>query len=1088
MLKGARALFDQQGGTILCKNTESPVEQAQLIAHEVGHARLHASSPVRGSEDFSDLSQPEERSWVGKQRVQSYGARERRELQANIFARELLLPRSVALRLHVADQKTSLQIAGLTGLPINLVRQQLFDSLLLPDAPDLAPAPKSTEIRLDLSQKCAVAHRGSPFLLQAGPGTGKTKTLIGRVLSLLDEGVNPASILILTFSNRAVGELTERLAVNDLDVASRIWTGTFHSFGLDLLRRHHDRVGLPADPPLYDKGDAVEMLEEILPTLPLKHYRNLWDPVLILSDVLEAISRAKDELVDSGRYRDLAEQMLVNAGEEEARARAGKCSEIADIYTRYESELDKRGAVDFGDLVMRPALLLENNLEVREEVRSRHRHVLVDEYQDVNRASARLLKAVAGAGKRLWVVGDARQSIYRFRGASSANMAKFSEQDYPDAEVSRLEVNYRSTREVVDSFVAVASKMDASEGMEPLVLNAACGDGANRPEILWYGTLEEEAAGIAANIRKLEQEGISLRDQVVLCRSNRRVSEIAEALEKRDIPALHLGSLFERSEVRDLLALMSFLVDRPGDDLIRICAMPRYGVPLQDVHSAIQYIRQDGRPAIDILPELSTLPDLSKESATAFKQLARDFAGVSGDSTPWNMLSEYLLDRTDLVRRMAEEHSVAGRLRAVAVWQFLNFIRSPGPVSSGSAIRNMLERIRRLVLLREDRDLRQVPAVALHMDAARVMTIHASKGLEFQAVHIPGLTKGSLPGSYRGSRCPPPAGMIEGAEQQPDFAQESHRHEEQCLFFVALSRARVRLHLYLAQMRLGGRKYSESSFIRWLLPSYADRVDGPEILLLPDDQSLTSVDVTFSDGWDLTGKHLIDYEKCPRRFFYTHVLGLERARKTTAFTQTHDCVHEFLHWLKRERCRANPLLDAAEKKFEEIWQRRGPTDHAYAAEYRDIASQLIKTAVRSGEDLRFLPSNPIEIDLLGVQVWVEPSEVFELPDGAGVLRHVRTGKKRLTEYDRLEYALYLMAAKAKFGDTAKVQALHLTDETSEDVSLTDKKLDNRRNTLQALATHVASGVFPPNPDDVVCPRCPHFFICGVLPAGSLRLP
>lgn len=1087
MLKGAQALLDRQSGTILCRNTEKPVERAQLIAHEIGHARLHASSLVCGSEDFGDLSQPEERSSAGQQRVQGYGARERRELQANIFARELLLPKLVVHRLHVDERKTSRQIAELTGLPINLVRQQLFDSLLLPDAPDPKPMPKPAEARLDPSQERAATHRGSPFLLQAGPGTGKTKTLIRRALSLLNEGVDPASILILTFSNRAAGELTDRLAANVPDAAPRIWTGTFHSFGLDLLRRYHDQVGLPADPPLYDKGDAVEMLEEILPTLPLKHYRNLWDPVLVLRDVLEAISRAKDELADSDRYRELAERMLANAGEEEeACAKAEKCLEVAEIYARYECELKLRGAVDFGDLVMRPALLLESDQTVCEEVRERHQHVLVDEYQDVNRASARLLKAVVGIGERLWVVGDARQSIYRFRGASSANMAKFPEQDYPGAEVDQLEVNYRSTQEIVDSFVAVAPNMGASKGMEQLALEARCG-GAKRPEIFRYGTLEDEAAGIAANIRNLEQEGISLHDQAVLCRSNRRVSEIAEALEERGVPALHLGSLFERSEVRDLLALMSFSVNRPGDDLIRICAMPRYGVPLQDVHAAIRHIRQDNRPALDILPELSALPGLSKKSTTAFKQLAQDFSGVSGGSTPWDLLSAYLLDRTDLARQMSEERSTAGRLRAVAVWQFLNFIRSPGPVSGGSAIRNTLERIRQLVLLREDRGLRQVPAVALHLDAVRVMTIHASKGLEFQAVHIPGLTKDSLPGSSRGSRWSSPIGMVEGAEQQPDFDRESHQHEEQCLFFVALSRARVRLHLYLAQTtRLGGKKRTESPFIGWLLPDHAVRVDNPENLLLSDGPASTSVGVTFSDDWHLTEKHLIDYEKCPRRFFYTHVLGLERARKTTAFTQTHDCMYELLRWLKRERCRANPLLDAAEARFEEIWQQRGPTGHTYASEYRGIASQLIETAVVSGEDLRFLPSDPIEIDLPGVPVRVEPSEVFELSDGTVVLRHVRTGKKRSDEYDRLEYTLYLMAAKAKFGDAAKVQALHLTDETCEDVSLTDRKLAHRIEKIEDFSARVASGEFSPKPDDTICPRCPHFFICAALPAGPLR--
>ena len=1087
LLKGAHARLDRQSGMIFCDGTASSAGQALLIAHEIGHARLHSTSPACRTDEIDDLSQPEEPVLIGKQRAQSYGARERRELQANVFARELLLPKTLVQRLHVEDRKTSAQIAEQTGLPINCVRQQLFDSLLLPSTPEPEQAPKTNARQPDSSQKRAIEHRGTPFLLQAGPGTGKTKTLIWRVQSLLDEGVDPASVLILTFSNRAAGELIERLAATAPDSAPRIWASTFHSFGLDLLRRHHEQLGLPADPPLYDKGDAIEMLEEILPTLPLRHYRNLWDPVPILRNILEAISRAKDELTDPARYRELAEQMLTNAKEEAEVHAAEKSKEVAEIYARYEHELRAREAVDFGDLVMRPALLLENEPEVREEVRLRHRHVLVDEYQDVNRASARLLKAVAGNGERLWVVGDARQSIYRFRGASPANMAAFSSRDYPNAEVGQLEVNYRSTQQIVDSFDSVAQRMGASRDMKPLALSATLGNGAEKPDIRQHETLEDEAAGIAASIRGMEQDGIPLRDQTVLCRSNRRLAEIATALEKRDIPVLHLGSLFERDEVRDLLSLLSLMANRPGDDLIRICAMPRYGLSLQDTHAAIKHIRQKGQPALDILPELPKLSGLSKESAAAFDRLAQDFAGVPRDSSPWELLSEYLLDRTNFIRRMAEESSTAARVRAIAIWQFLNFIRAPGPVRDGPAIQNTLARIRQLVLLSEDRELRQVPAAALHMNAVRLMTIHASKGLEFAAVHVPGLTKRNLPRSYCGSKCPPPAGMIESAEENPNFAKEQHQNEEECLFFVALSRAKTRLRLYFAQKRTSRQKYTESPFIEWLLPNLANRVDHPETLPLPSGPSPISVKVFFPEDWRLTDKHLISYKQCPRRFFYTHVLGLERARKTTAFTQTHDCVHKLLRWLASERRTANPSLDAAEKNFEEIWKHRGPTGHAFAAEYQEIASQLIRTVVENGNDRDFLPPEPIEIDLAGEQVWVEPNEVFKLPGGTVVLRRVRTGKERSDEYDRLEYTLYLMAAQAKFGNAAKVQALHLTDGASDDVSLSDTKFQNRRKILETLATRLTNQEFPPKPDDTVCPRCPHFFICGRLPPGALRL-
>src|SRR5208283_1409506 len=237
--------------------------------------------------------------------------------------------------------------------------------------------------RPDPSQDRAAAYRGSAYQLQAGPGTGKTRTLVKRVLSLLDEGIDPAAILVLTFSNRAAGELVERLAAAAPDSAPRLWIGTFHAFGLDLIRRYHDRLDLPSNLTLFDRSDAIEVLEEILPTLPLVHYRNLWDPAMELLHVLAAISRAKDELADPARYHELAEAMLRSASDDKAREAAEKCREVAQIYEIYEQAMHERGVVDFGDLVMRPALLLEADAALRAEVQLRHRHVLVDEYQDV---------------------------------------------------------------------------------------------------------------------------------------------------------------------------------------------------------------------------------------------------------------------------------------------------------------------------------------------------------------------------------------------------------------------------------------------------------------------------------------------------------------------------------------------------------------------------------------------------------------------------------------------------------------------------------------------------------------------------------
>lgn len=1088
-LKKSRALFDAQAGAILASNAGELQDRVVLVAHELGHVVVHGASSDCSEHDV-DASRSTEAAPVGLQRVEDYGVKERRELQANVFGREFLLPRAQAKARHLSGE-SAIAIAARLHLPINLVRQQILDAILLPEPePEVANPPKLERApRRDESQDRAAAHRGSPFLLQAGPGTGKTRTLVRRVLSLLAEGVDPGSILVLTFSNRAAGELAERLADVAADAAPQIWIGTFHAFGLDLARRYHEHLNLGPDPDLFDRSDAIEVLEDILPTLPLVHYRNLWDPEIVLREMLSAISRAKDELVDPPAYQDLAQAMLDAAGDDvEAREAAEKALEVAHVYRLYEKALARHGGVDFGDLIMRLTRLLERDAGLRTAVQLRHRHVLVDEYQDINRASARLVQAVAGDAQRLWVVGDARQSIYRFRGASSANMVEFKN-DFSGAVVDRLDVNYRSSQEVVSTFQAFAPHMGASAGMLPLALEADEGPSGARPQLRVFQTVEDELEGVAAAIRELEGKGVRLRDQAVLCRSNARLNEIATGLEARGIPVLHLGSLFERSEIRDLLALLTLEVDPFGAGLIRVGALPRYAVPLQDLWIAVSRLRGSTSPAIGELAILATDEALSDAARAGLGRLAEDLRGLNTSKSAWEFLTRYLLDNTDVIARHAAETSIAAKMRGVAVWQFLNFVRDQGPTSAGSPIHRTLERVRQLVLLAEERDLRQIPKAALHMDAVRLMTVHGSKGLEFEAVHVPGLTKASFPSSNRGERCPPPKGLIADRDElsPKEAARQAHEAEEQCLFFVALSRARQHLRLYHCLKQTSGANRTRSPYLDHLGAVMNALPDPPVLKLPPDSVVLGPIKVGWPTDWRLTDARLESYEKCPRRFFYTHVLSLGGRKKMTAFSQAHDCLYEAIRLVAKAR--AAGVFDEAglTTAFDDIWARRGPVDHAYAVEYRALADRLLRNLVRSGDGRQFRPPEDVVIEFTEGRLVVEPSEIIELPDGSVILRRVRTGYRRSDEYDKLAYGLYLLAGRGQFGAACKVEALHLTDDTLEIVTLTDVKTENRRKTAIKFLGGIARGEFPPEIDAVTCPRCPHFFICGATPTGPLDL-
>ena len=775
------------------------------------------------------------------------------------------------------------------------------------------------------------------------------------------------------------------------------------------------------------------------------------------------------------------------ADDDEAHEAAEKCLEIADIYDLYEQAKREQGAVDFGDLIMQPALLIESDPALKQAVQLRHRHLLVDEYQDVNRASARLLKAVAGDGKRLWVVGDSRQSIYRFRGASPTNMARFCD-DYPGAVIDQLAINYRSTDQIVASFVSVAPRMGASEGMLPLGLVADRGSGPGKPEVRYYDTPDDEGGGIAGSIRELECAGVALRDQAVLCRSNRRLNEIATALEAYGIPVLHLGSLFEREEVRDLLALLSLAVDPFGNGLARVGAMQRYGLSMQDVYTAVHHLQDSYQPVFSGIETLAETQGISPDGSSALALLAQDLSGLSSSVSAWEFLSTYLLDRTSLVREMAQATTTTDYIRNVAIWQFLNFVRERLPTGTGLPIQRMLDRIRRLVLLAEERDLRQVPAAALHLDAVRLMTVHGSKGLEFEAVHVPGLTVSSFPSSHRGVRCPPPIGMTEGMVSVSEEAKRNHNHEEECLFFVALSRAQTHLRLYLARLQPNGKNRSPSPFFGWLPDRTIDKIAHPVVLPRPVNmQSPVPIQVTQSTEWHVTDSKLISYEKCPRRFFYTHMLGLVGTHKATAYSQTHDCLYKLIQWVSGRRREAEPTLTEAEAAFDTIWRKHGPVDHNSADEYRRLALQLVGTLIRASTGQRFREVEPLAVDFLNGRVIVEPNEIADMPDGKIALRRVRTGRKRTDEDGRLDYTLYQLAGQAHFGTRAMVQALHLTDDIVDDVLISPKKLNRRRDRSDEMLSEIAKGQFPPKIDEMTCPRCPHFFVCDSTPRGPLIL-
>ncbi len=832
-----------------------------------------------------------------------------------------------------------------------------------------------------------------------------------------------------------------------------------------------------------DRAEAIELLENEIPRLGLVHFNNLWDPSMQLREVLAAISRANDEVVDAIEYRRLAEAMLASAKTDEERTDAERSLEVATIFAAYETLKKDLGCVDFGDLVSAPVRLCENDAEVRAHLMGQYEHILVDEFQDVNRSSVRLLKTLAGDGRNLWVVGDAKQSIYRFRGASAFNVQRFGSDDFPGGARGRLTINYRSSEEITTAFVQFAKAGMKVAANRDVTVVSDRGPNGFKPEYVAVETADDEIAVVAQNILKLRDAGHGFRDQAVLCSGVERLGKFAVGLEALGVPVLYLGSLFEREEIRDLLSMLSLIVDGRAMGLVRLAATAPFSISLGDVSAVLAHLRNQQAKPLDWTAQVDAIPEVSSAGRVGLKKVAALLSGNEPTVSPWSALATILLDRSRIAADIASATDTGIRSKGIAIWQFMNFVRVPRRGEAGYPISRLLNSIRRLVLLSDERELRQLPAAAQGINAVRLLTIHGSKGLEFPVVHLPGMNADTLPRSAAlGAGIAPPDGMIEGAAGRGKDAQrEAHVEEQECLFFVALSRARDRLILYSPTRKANGNNRPRSPFVDRLGQTILSKSVKPGLGLPPEPEN-RAVTIHFDGAVAITDYQLALFERCPRRFLYTHILRVGGRRTETTFMKMHDAVQEMVSWLS-EDLTATPSAAEVDAHLTETWKAVGPSDHGYSDEFRRIARQLIAYYLQGRANRNRVPVPVLRLPTDYGDIVVKPDLALSGPSGAITLRRVKTGHGSSKDADSLATAAFRLAADA-LGRGYVVELSFLSDGQTTPVEFTSKKLTHRRTTIGEVMSEIRAGQFPAE-RSATCARCPSFFICGVLPDGPL---
>ena len=645
---------------------------------------------------------------------------------------------------------------------------------------------------LNPQQQKAVIHEGAPLLVVAGAGSGKTRVLTRRISYLMSaRAVRPYEILAITFTNKAAGEMKDR--VTDLvgPIAKSMWVSTFHSACVRLLRQEIERLGYSSTFSIYDSADSQKLISRVMETLNLDAKR--YPP----RQFQTLISNAKNELQTPYQYLSAAQNQFETI--------------VADVYTMYEKRLQQANALDFDDLIMKTVQVLQQFPETKARFRSRFRHILVDEYQDTNHAQYMLVKELTGTEgdgyplAELCVVGDADQSIYGFRGATIRNILQF-EVDYPNAATVLLEQNYRSTQNILNAANAVITQ---NESRKEKNLWSDAGSGA--PLIGYVAESEyDEAEFVKGEIRSLQDMGHSNPgDTAVFYRTNAQSRIFEEIFMRAAIPYKVVGGLrfYERKEVKDLLAYLRVLAN-PNDEvsLRRVINFPKRGIgdrALEEVEIFSQAQGISFWHALLRVSEATAVPNKAAQSIAQFTSMLTALAVLVEAKTKPSVIIEAVLEQSGLLIELEASTDPQDEVRVENLKELVSASMEyeERPFDElGEDEEISLSGFLEKVSLVADAD--EIPDGEDHGGVVTLMTLHTAKGLEFPTVFLTGMEDGIFPHAR--------------TLDDPKEIEEERR-----LAYVGLTRAEKRLYISRAEYRLtfGSPKYNPGSRFLDEIPS-----------------------------------------------------------------------------------------------------------------------------------------------------------------------------------------------------------------------------------------------------------------------------
>ncbi len=626
---------------------------------------------------------------------------------------------------------------------------------------------------LNDKQQEAVYYTEGPLLILAGAGSGKTRVLTHRIAYLIDEkGVNPWNILAITFTNKAAGEMRERVDKLVGFGSESIWVSTFHSMCVRILRRHISLLGYDTNFTIYDSDDQKTLMKDIcrLLNIDTKMFRE--------RSLLSAISHAKDELITPEEFR-------LQAGGDFGFLK------IAQVYEEYEKQLRANNALDFDDLLVRTVQLFQTQKDVLERYQERFRYIMVDEYQDTNTVQFELVRLLASKYRNLCVVGDDDQSIYKFRGANIKNILNF-EEFFEDAKVIKLEQNYRSTSNILN---AANSVIKNNRGRKEKALWTDKGDG-ERLDFRQFDTAYDEADYIVESIKNQMADGkFTYHDNAVLYRTNAQSRMFEEKFVSANIPYKIVGGVnfYARREIKDLLSYLK-TVDNGQDDLAvrRIVNVPKRGIGLTSINRVQEYAADREIGFYEALRAVDLIPNMGRGAGRleSFVALIEHFKADAKEMTISALMQE-IIDETGYIESLMAEDAEEARARIENIDELMSKIaayeEACGDRDEPATLSGFLEEVALVA---------DIDSLDESKDYVVLMTLHSAKGLEFPHVYLAGMEDGIFP-SY----------MTITSEDPSDI------EEERRLCYVGITRAEEELTLTCVKRRMvrGEPQYNKMS-------------------------------------------------------------------------------------------------------------------------------------------------------------------------------------------------------------------------------------------------------------------------------------